>query len=58
MANLWAELAGRLDPDAFENLVERVFSEYNQAFKPVSVDFVKKEVVLELKDGRKIREQL
>jgi len=52
-ANIWTSLA-KLGPEQIENLFEHVYTEYGQAFRPVSIDETKQIVWVSLKDGRKV----
>lgn len=55
--NPWACL-GELAPERAEELFEHVFTEYGQGFKPLAFDRTRGELLLELKDGRKIKEHV
>jgi hypothetical protein len=55
--NPWTVLVD-LGPEKIEELFDRMYAQYGQAFKPVAVDNVRREILLELKDGRRVRESL
>jgi hypothetical protein len=57
MTNPWTQLVA-LGPEKIEDLFERVYSQYNQPFKPVTVNADTGVVELELKDGKRVREKL
>lgn len=52
--NPWPQLV-KLGPDGIEKLVETVFTEYGQAFKPLNCDLQHHEVTVELKSGRVVK---
>lgn len=54
MTNPWAQLV-KFEPEDVENLFEKVFTEYGQAFKPLGVNEKNREVTIELKDRRKVK---
>jgi hypothetical protein len=51
--SIWTKL-GKYKPEEIGDFIDRVFSKYDQPFKPLSVDDTRRVVKIELKDGRKI----